>query len=214
MPSDLNIRRKNNPLELVNKSHENYDEIAGLELGFINGDKAKTERLIALYYKRIFLNCFRLARDFHIAEDLTNETFLRAHKYKASYETDKKFVFWLLKISTNVCMDYLKKLCWEKRNFISIDLFEKNFTSLSNLQKYIIDEKSSAGFDEKIKNEVINNAVLILPLIYKTIIILKYYNDLNCEEISNIMNMPVGTVKVKLSKARVILAELLKCMRE
>jgi len=176
--------------------------------GFLTGDIQKTGALIELYYKSLYLNCLKLTRNSDVSEDLTQEAFIRAFKYKNTYNKSFKFSNWLLKISTNVCMRYFNNHGRELKKTIyieSLDEHVKSFYQLNNLLK-----KGEIPFDEKIENDIVSCAVNLLPFIYRAVLVLRYYNELTYEEISDVLKKPVGTVKFRLSRAKDLLGKLLE----
>jgi|GEM_PF-1543012 len=183
----------------------NPDKLNELIDGFLSDDEIKTEQLIKCCYRRIFFNCLKLVKDEHVAEDLTHDTFIKALKYKSSFDKTQKFIFWLLKISTNICINYFNEKSKDAKNCVYIDALESEADSVKKVRDLLIDGKAERKIEEKLHNEIIYKAVSLLPLIYRMPVILKYYNDLSYEEISKILDKPIGTIKFRLNRAKAFL---------
>ncbi|EKD69693.1 MAG: RNA polymerase sigma factor SigW [uncultured bacterium] len=189
-------------------------EIKELIDGFFNGEDKKTNALISLYYKFVYYNCLRITRDVEAAKDLTQDAFVRVYKYKETYDNKYKFSNWLLKISTNVCMDYLRKSNKDRARVLHIETIESGAGCVNDLKKYLVDDKFEAGMDEKFEKDLLNDIISLLPPIYRVTLVLKYYNDLSYEEISKILNIPVGTAKFRINRAKRIIIKLLSLAAE
>ncbi len=182
--------------------------------GFIAGYPEETERLIALYYTRVYLNCIKLLRNADDSEDAVQETFIRAIKYKGSYDKKRTFLFWLLKISTNLCLDILKKNKRELIQTVRIEVLNAEVDGLKDFRDSIVDYKAQRDIEDWPVRELIKNAIDLLPVAYRATVSLRYYNEMTCEDIASILETPVGTIKFRLSRARAYLDGLLKTIKE
>jgi len=182
--------------------------------GFLNGVPSLTEELITLYYKRIYFNCLKMLRDETAAEDATQETFIRAIKYKSSYDKKFRFIFWLLKISTNFCLDSLKKSGRENKMSVRIESLDTDAKNISGLRGLLVDKKAQMQIDDLAGSEMIKGAIDLLPVAYRVTVSLRYYNELSYEEIAQILNKPVGTIKFRMSRAKRLLEWLLAFLYE
>jgi RNA polymerase sigma-70 factor (ECF subfamily) len=185
---------------------ENLNEL--LE-GFLSGEDGKTNALIAFFYKYVYNNCYKLVLDSDSASDLTQDSFIRAYKYKETYNKSYKFSNWLLKISTNACMDFLKQRKKDRVRLVYIESIEAEVGGISKLKKYLIDEKFECLMDEKFERELLESVIKLLPDIYRVVLILRFDSGFKYEEIAQMLNIPVGTVKFRINRARRILTKLL-----
>ncbi|QRM88085.1 sigma-70 family RNA polymerase sigma factor [Lacinutrix sp. WUR7] len=138
------------------------------------------------------------------AEDVTIQTFSRAFDKIETYNTEYKFKTWLITISKNIHIDLLRK---EKRS-ISADMSKDDENSLFQ----ILDETPSA--EDKLITEQ-NLAKLLrdikkLKPHYQEVINLRYFQELSYKEISTQLNEPINNVKVKLLRAKKLLAEIIQ----
>ena len=133
------------------------------------------------------------------AEDITIESFAKAFEKIDSYNNKYSFKTWLITISKNIHIDKIRK--------------NKNSFSLLNLdnQKHI--QENSPGPEDNLINEQklisIKNKIKMLKPIYRKTIELKYFNDLTHKEIAKKLNQPISNIKVRVLRAKKILAEII-----
>ncbi len=143
--------------------------------------------LVDKYQNAIFNLAFRMTRDASLAEDISQEAFLKAYRKLGSFDPDKKFFSWLYKIAVNEALNTLKR----ENEFLEYN-DENNDPAEDDTAKERLNELS-----EKLKK-----AVNMLPPKYKVPIVLKHYEGLSYEEISVMLDIPVGKVKSRLYTAR------------
>lgn len=141
-----------------------------------------------------------LMQNEHDARDMVQEAYLRAFKFFSGVrgETGRA---WLLRIVRNVCYDHLKK--------------RKVHSSDAELEN-IPDDSSSPENELQVKSEVeaVRSALASLPEDFRTVLVLREMEELSYREISEITQVPIGTVMSRLARGRQQLAEALKQMRE
>ena len=147
-----------------------------------NGDKESLGQLIEKYYGDVFSLCFYKTKDRHLAEDLTQETFIRLIDHIYSFKPKGKFRNYLYTITLNVCRDEFKK---QNRNQ-EVDIEE--------FQNYLYRKEDSGSEDEQMIEMYLDQ----LPDYQKDVIILHYYQDLKLREIAGILNVSESTVKSRL----------------
>jgi RNA polymerase sigma-70 factor (ECF subfamily) len=140
------------------------------------------------------------------AMDLTVETFGKAFENLGKYKPDFAFSTWLFRIATNNCIDFIRK---KRLNVVSLNSLtdqdgeERQFEIRSeNLNP----EETSI---KKQENEKLKNIVEQLPSRYRTLIILRYFEEQSYEEIAQQLDLPLGTVKAQLFRARDLLANVM-----
>jgi len=162
----------------------------------LKGEINKFEVIVKRYFQKIYRFSYHILKDKYLAEDVTQETFLRAFRFLNHYNKDYKFSNWIFKIAYNISMD---KINIKKRN--------GNIIKSLNPKKTITPE---ALIETKFKRESVKKAIELLDFKFKIVIILKYYMDFSIDTIANILNTSSGNVKFRLFKARNILKTLLK----
>jgi RNA polymerase sigma-70 factor (ECF subfamily) len=142
------------------------------------------------------------------AEDLTQETFIKAYNALASFDVKYFFSSWLMKIASNNCIDYMRKRKLETISYsqnISNNDDDDLFLQIPSLE-ILPDEKYSENEKLKILLETIDS----LPENFRKMILLRFQKELDYSEIAAELNIPLGTVKASLFRAKKMLQILLK----
>jgi RNA polymerase sigma factor (sigma-70 family) len=171
-----------------------------------NGSEKAFASLMNRYRDSIYFLLLKMVNNTSDAEDLTIEAFGKAFRNLDLYTPNFAFSTWLFKIATNNCIDFIRK----KQAFPTIidqgqgDI--DNFTV--NMQSDLPDPEESLINHQKIValREIVNQ----LKPKYKSLIELRYYKEYSYEEISSELNIPIGTVKVQLYRAKTLLFNILK----
>lgn len=159
-----------------------------------NSKERDFTRLIEENKTRFYKTAKSLLKNDDDVYDVLQESLISMYQNYDKIKEKKFFSTWATRIIINKCYDLLRKT---KNNLISIDEKNENLLQLSKLDKYSFD------------SDLINKAICSLSDNLKLITILYYYNDFSVKEISQICNIPEGTVKSRLSKAREILRQKL-----
>jgi RNA polymerase sigma-70 factor (ECF subfamily) len=163
------------------------DEIIHLIQRAINNDEHACQKILNLYKGRIFSYVYRMVKNYHDAEDITFDAFIKCFNALQSFDTSKPFTTWLFAITHNVTMDYFRK------NKQEYEYFDEWHASTEDVAK---------EFAQKRKIEQIEQAILELPPIDRELVILFHKEEHSYEEICQIMNIPVTTIKTRLHRAR------------
>lgn len=139
------------------------------------------------YSKQVYRTAYILTKSKTLAEDITQETFIRAFSKINLFKEGKSFNSWLYTITLNVSKNILKRQKWV--NFFC-PLEENEPSGDYNTLEFTYEHKER----DRLMKEVIDR----LPFKQKEVIILKYYNNFSQEEISDILAIPVGTVKSRI----------------
>jgi RNA polymerase sigma factor (sigma-70 family) len=140
-----------------------------------------------------------LVQNDHDARDMVQEAYLRAFKFFSGVRVGTGRA-WLLRIVRNVCYDYLRK-----RQVLSSD---------AELEQIPSDSSPEADLQSKSEIAAVRSALATLPEDFRTVLVLREMEDLSYREISEITQVPIGTVMSRLARGRQQLAESLKQMRE
>ena len=154
---------------------------------------------IEQYGKRLYGLCMTLCASVPDADDLYQETWLKAMKKLDSYNTDKPFEPWITRIAVNTYKDMARR---KKRSPV--------FDSFATTEEKDIIMMNVAVSDEERKNNEIREAVDSLDEKLRMTVILFYFNDLGEKRTAEVLGIPVGTVKSRLNKAKKILKEVLR----
>jgi len=142
------------------------------------------------------------------ADDLTLEAFGKAFKSLAQYTPDYAFSTWLFRIATNNCIDFIRK---KRAKTVSIDNLYTNVDGEEvgiNIPSETLDPEEK--IIEKQKILMMREVVSRLKPHYRTLVELRYFDELSYEEIAAKLDLPLGTVKAKLFRAREFLYDLMK----
>jgi len=176
----------------------------------IKGNQKAYADLLVRYKDTIFFMLLKMVNNKSDAEDLTIEAFGKAFKNIHQYTPNFAFSTWLFKIATNNCIDYLRK---RKADLISLDVENENSEHDS-----IIVDISVLDPEEKMiqkqKTKLMRTIVAKLKPRYRQLIELRYFDELSYEEIAEKLDLPIGTVKAQLFRARELLYNVLKNSEE
>ena len=163
------------------------------------GDQEAFEGIVDLFKDKIYRHCYRMVGNGHEAEDLAQETFLRAYRNISKYNNEFKFSTWIFRIATNLCIDRLRK----KKPDYYLDAEVPGTDGATMYSQLSIEEPlPEEVVTENERWNELQEEIMKLPEKYRTAIVLKYVEDLSLEEISHIMDIPVPTVKTRIHRGR------------
>ena len=173
----------------------------------LNGDQAAYASLMTMYRESIYFMMLKMVRKEDDADDLTIEAFGKAFNRLHQYSPSYAFSTWLFKIASNNCIDFIRK----KR--IKVTSMDSAYTN-SDGQSVSIDVESSEKDPEEVaihmeKVKTMRAVVKTLKPRYRDLIEKRYFQELSYEEIAKDMDLPLGTVKAQLFRARAFLADLM-----
>jgi RNA polymerase sigma-70 factor (ECF subfamily) len=172
-----------------------------LVLRVVQGDDEAFALLVRRYQGTVFNVAYRLLGNRSDAEDLAQETFIRAYRAMASFDLERPLAPWLKRITTNVCLNWLERQKARPQTTAS-DLTGANEDedALDRLaDPGSTPEQQLTGVEQ---TRQIRNALAHLPARYRVVVELRHYQDLSYEEIALALNVPVSTVKSDLFRAR------------
>ncbi len=171
---------------------------------FMGGNDYSFEKILEKYLKPVFNFVYQLVGNFHVAEDLTQETFIKSWKHIKKFDMEKSFKTWIFTIAKNTTYDYFKKKKTVPfSNFIDGEGNNQleNMSDGSILPDEILERKNIAEELEK----KINN----IPQHYRIILLLHYKEDLSFQEIAEILEKPYNTIKSGHTRALKSLKKLI-----
>ena len=161
------------------------------------GDETAFTMLVKKYHKHVHALAWRKIGDFHIAEDITQETFLKVYKHLATLKELDRFPGWLYVIASRRCIAWLRKKRLHAQLVEDIDMVVKGKGTYS---RYVADEQAKTSTEAK--QEVVKQLLAKLQESERTVITLYYFGEMTCEEISKFLGVSVNTIKSRLSRAR------------
>ena len=161
------------------------------------GDQDAFTPLVNKYQKGVHTLAWRKIGDFHIAQEITQDAFLKAYQKLGTLKSYELFGGWLYVIASNLCLDYLRKNPPPEQSLEVTDASEVNQVSYS---RYIAG-KQTAEADEA-RREVVNKLLQKLPESERTVMTLHYLGEMTIKTISEFLGVSPNTVKSRLSRAR------------
>ncbi|OGU57023.1 MAG: hypothetical protein A2V66_05525 [Ignavibacteria bacterium RBG_13_36_8] len=175
----------------------------------IKGDKETFRILINRYKRLVFHIVFRLVSNKTEREDLGQEIFIKVYESLSSFKYQCSLATWISRIAHNTCFNYLKK----KKVYLYEDQIQHDVKDTDPGSPFDNIVSSTTPQDEAISEDeiskILNKEVHKLPALYREIISLYYLEQLNYKEISIIVNLPEGTIKSYMFRARAILKDRL-----
>lgn len=175
-----------------------------------DGDRQAFAELVELYKDKINSLAYRMLGNLQDAEDIAQETFMRVYANLHRYDEQYKISTWIYRIANNLCIDKIRKRKVRSNQF-SLDA---EITGTDGLDLYdTIHDTSPLPDQQVIQYELqdkVKEAMLSLAPKYRTIMILKYLEDLSLLEISEIVGLPVATVKTRVHRGREALRKKLR----
>ncbi|PIE81779.1 MAG: RNA polymerase subunit sigma-24 [Chloroflexi bacterium] len=165
------------------------------------GDKAAFGKLIEAYQGPVYNLAYRMLNNSGEAEEAAQEAFIRAYTRLDSYKPAHKFSTWMLSITSNYCIDLIRK---RRALLLSID---EPLPAHPALQS----EKSKGPESQMVTNEqqeMVQGLLQALPEDYRQAVVLRYWYEMSYDEIAEVMNTTVSAIKSRLFRARRQLAEV------
>lgn len=163
-------------------------------------DPEAFSHLVRRYENLLFKYVFGIVRDFHLTQDLTQEIFVKVARNFYAYNSRFPFSTWLLKVAHNHAVDFLRK-----RRVETVSM--ETPTEGGALFECIPADSPppSHAYERSQKGDAIRSAIFDLPLDYRSVVVLRYLDGVKLEEIAWILNVPLGTVKSRINRARQML---------
>ena len=185
-------------------AHE-YTQIEDKDLAALaaQGREGAYRELLSRYERPVFSLVYRMVRDRNVAEDLAQEAFIRAFNAIDSYNPSYKFSNWILKIANNHTIDFLRK---RRLDTVSIHGSPHATSSEEEQRTSLVLESTAESPDAFVENKElggqIEQAIGELRPEYRTVVLLRHIEGYSYDEIAETMELPLGTVKTYLHRAR------------
>jgi RNA polymerase sigma-70 factor (ECF subfamily) len=168
----------------------------------LTGDQRACRDLVLRYQRQVFSVLLRVVRRPEDAEDLTQETFVRMFRALDRYDPERPFTAWLFTIATRIGIDHLRR---RRIQTFSLTVSEPGSTEEHTLDVedpgLKPDEVTSHAEEARWAQDLIDS----LPEHYRIVVLLRHQQDLSYEEIAEALNLPLGTVKARIHRARALL---------
>jgi RNA polymerase sigma-70 factor (ECF subfamily) len=165
----------------------------------LRGEHQAYGELVKRYQRSVFNVCYRMMGERREAEDMTQETFLRAFDRLRTYHPARPFGPWIRRVGANLCLNSMKR-----RKLTVLPLEEELEGVVTNVA-----ERPETAQAHAERAETIREAILSLPDHYRAVIELRHFFDMSYKEIAQTLELPLSDVKSHLFRARKTLAERL-----
>lgn len=164
------------------------------------GDKEKFGLLVDRYQQKLIRYGSKFLYDHNNVEDIVQDIFIRAYQNIQSFDTKQKFSPWIYRIAHNMFINAIKKYSRNPLYFFDLD----------TIMPHLVYEDSSRNEREQAETKkMVDKGLNLLDPKYREIIVLYYYEELGYKEIADILQIPVGTVGIRLQRAKERLKKLL-----
>jgi len=173
------------------------------------GNTAAYNGLVLRYQRQVYNLAYRMLGNAEDAGDLVQDTFLRAYSALAKFRQDASFLTWLYKIASNLCIDQLRSR--RAKGALSLEV------ELEEGREPAADDRNSHPEDSAIREatqEILHREILNLPEKYRVVVVMRHLQEMSVEEIADSLDLPTGTVKTHLFRARDMLRGRLRSVLE
>jgi len=176
------------------------------------GERDAFDILFKQYEKRVYNLSYRLSGNYDEANDISVDAFLRVYQAIKLFRGDANFSTWLYRIVTNVYLDRRKR----QRNKQHLSLEEYIELEENSVARQVEDPNPGPAMvmESVERGELLQKAIGELPDYQRAMIVLYHKEGLAYEEIAEVMSLPIGTVKSRLNRARLVLREKLEPLKE
>ncbi len=155
------------------------------------------EYLMRRFGKQVIKLAYYHLRDRHLAEDIAQEVFCRVYQNLSTFRHDSSYYTWIYRITVNLCRDYLRSA------------YSRRVLALDNTKVLESGEDPIDRLLERIEGGEVFQRVMDLPIKYRMIIVLYYFEEMSTVEISKILGIRKSTVRTRLCRARKMLKDVL-----
>jgi RNA polymerase sigma factor (sigma-70 family) len=201
-------------MEIMNRSSSRtLRDLELIEMALSHGDQKAYAELMQYYWNPVYKMLLKKTTDENTADDLTIETFGKAFQNLHTYTPEYAFITWINKIATNNFIDHTRRI---KRHTRSIDNRFEDSDGHVYCPPGIACEQPDPeeNFIRKQKAKLMHEIVDRLKPHYRELIELRYFKEYSYQEISSELNLPLGTIKAQLFRARELLFSILRHSRE
>jgi RNA polymerase sigma-70 factor (ECF subfamily) len=198
------------PNEFLKKNDPDTDLVQAIQAG----DQTLFTDLVQRYERTLYNFGMRMCGAIGDAEDLVQETFLNVFRYLKDFRRETKFKNWLYRIAASVCIKRKRRSKFAPERELSLDDFLPGDEADINQQ---VPQWAALPLDQVLNEEMrrkIQAAILELPEIYRTVLVLRDMEGFSTEEAAQILNLTSSNIKVRLHRARLFLREQLKSYYE
>lgn len=189
-------------MKIDNSPHQSDKDLL---FALIDGDNESFSLLIDRYKNRLMNFVYRFVKDYDVAEDIVQETFLRVYRKRREYKAIANFSTWIFTIAANLAKSELRRR--KRWRFLSIDT---NNDDDRNIELPDTGPEPDRATVSRMIEENVQDALDLLQTKYRESLILRDVEGMSYLEIAEIVGVPVGTVKSRVNRARLKMQKMLK----
>jgi RNA polymerase sigma-70 factor, ECF subfamily len=173
----------------------------------LQGDQAAWESIVGLYWRRVFNVAYKFVGRHDLAEDLTQDVFLKLYRSLETFDRRANFQTWLISVSRNLCIDHYRSIRKE-RETMNRDI------DPAELVPVAADAPADALLIQRDRAQLLRTALDKLPPALRTAVLLRDIHELSYHEIAQRLRLPEGTVKSRINRGRAELSRQIQKLRE
>ncbi|MWC27187.1 RNA polymerase sigma factor SigW [Paenibacillus sp. MMS18-CY102] len=173
----------------------------------LKGDQQAFAEIVDMYQDKLYHMAYRMLYNRQEAEDVVQDAFLRVYRNLERYDESLKFSTWIYRIATNLCIDRLRR----RKPTYSLDAESADHEGLDGYSMVPSDNRTPES--ETMLSEtqrIIHQAIETLPAKYKSVMVLRYLQEMSLQEIGDVLDMPVTTIKTRVHRGREFLRKRLE----
>ena len=171
------------------------------------GDQVAWEEIVRLHRRKVFNIAYKFVGKHDLAEDLTQDIFLKLYRSLDTFDRRANFQTWLISVSRNLCIDHHRSVRKE-RETINRDVDASTLTPVSR------DRSAYAQLELRDRVQLLRAALDMLPPTLRTAVLMRDIQELTYQEIADRLNVPEGTVKSRINRGRTELARQIQRLRQ
>lgn len=177
----------------------------------LKGKNEAYAKLVEKYSRRVYNLAYRLTSNAEKSKDISQEAFIKVYKSLDKYDPKYKFSSWLLKTVSNLCIDYHRS---KAHQTASLEVILEGRAESLLLYDEAIRNSDANGLDDRLEAKelraLIREGIELLPMDYKSVVVMRHIQNYSYKEISDILNLPMGTIKARIHRARKLLKTYLE----
>jgi RNA polymerase sigma factor (sigma-70 family) len=171
------------------------------------GDQAAWEEIVRLHRRKVFNIAYKFVGKHDLAEDLTQDIFLKLYRSLDTFDRRANFQTWLISVSRNLCIDHYRSVRKE-RETINRDIDASTLSPVSR------DRSAYSQLELRDRVQLLRAALDMLPPTLRTAVLMRDIQELTYQEIADNLSVPEGTVKSRINRGRTELARQIQRLRE
>ena len=173
----------------------------------LNGDQAAWEEIVRLHRRKVFNIAYKFVGRHDLAEDLTQDVFLKLYRSLDTFDRRANFQTWLISVSRNLCIDHYRSVRKE-REVVNRDVDPADLTPAAP------ERSAQALLEQRDRVRLLRQALDRLPPALRTAVLLRDIQELSYHEIADRLDLPEGTVKSRINRGRTELGRQFQRLRE